>query len=135
MKLKSLLFLLCLSLFTNVFAANIHMNPKADAKDKQSIAKNMSYPGYCQIEIINNSFSDVMVFGTFDDGSTIDFGIYSYEQPHYISLFYNFYCHGQMYITINSPFSTVYSGWTSVNSTIYVTPFLNKQLKATVTER
>ncbi len=53
MKLKSFLFLVCFSLFTNVFAVNLHVNPKADNKDKQSIAKNVTYRGYCQIEIIN----------------------------------------------------------------------------------
>ena len=135
MKLKSLLFVLCFSLFTNVFAVNVHINPKADSADKKTIAKGVTYPGYCQIEIINDSFTDVSVFGTFDDGSSIGFDIYRYEYPHYISLFYNFYCHSQMYITIQSPYYTVYSGWTNVNSTIRVVPFLNKQAKAEISTR
>ncbi len=33
----------------------------------------MTYPGYCQIEVINDSFADVRVFGSFDDGATVDF--------------------------------------------------------------
>ncbi len=135
MKLKSILFLVCVSLFSNVFAANIHLNPKADSADKQTIGKNVSYPGYCQIEIINDSFTDVRVFGTFDDGSTVDFNIYRYESHHYISLFYNFYCHNQMYITIQSPFYTVYSGYTDVNTTIRVVPYLNQQAKAEISTR
>ncbi|CEG57498.1 hypothetical protein [Legionella fallonii] len=135
MKLKSLLFLVCFSLFTNVFAANLHMSPKATAEDKQSISKNLTYPGYCQIEIINNSFTDVTVFGTYDDGSTIAFDIYSFDAPHYVSLFYNFYCHSQMYITVQSPFYTLYSGWTNINSTIRILPYLKNQAKAEVSAR
>lgn len=135
MKLKSLLFVVCFSLFANVFAANTHLHPKADAQDKKSISKNVTYPGYCQIEIINDSFTDVNVFGTFDDGSTINFNVYRYESPHYISLFYYFYCHSGMYLTISSPFYTVYSGWTNVNSTVRIVPYLSKQVKAEITTR
>ena len=120
MKLKSFLFLLLFCLLTNVFAANLHTHPKMDGADKQSIARNSFLPGYCQIEIINDSDTDLKVFGTYDDGSTINFYIYRYEYPHYISLFYYLYCHAQMYLTIESPYYTVYSGWTNVNSTIRV---------------
>jgi len=135
MKLKSLLFIACFSLFTNVFAANMHLHPKADTADKQSIAKGVTFPGFCQIEIINDSFTDVRVFGTFDDGSIVDFNIYRFESPHYISLFYNFYCHNSMYITIQSPFYTIYSGWTNVNSTIRIVPYLNTKVKAELSAR
>lgn len=129
MKLKSLLFIVCFSLFTNVFAANVHLHPKADTEDKKTIQKGVTYPGYCQIEIINDSFTDVRVYGTFDDGSTVDFNIYRFESPHYISLFYNFYCHSGMYITIQSPYYTIYSGWTNTNSTIRVVPYLKAGVK------
>lgn len=135
MKLKSLLLVVCFSLFSQVFAANLHLSPKADEQDKKSIAKNLTYPGYCQIEIINDSFTDLRVFGTFDDGATLDFSIYRYESPHYISLFYDFYCHSGMYITIQSPYYTVYSGWTNTNSTIRVIPYLKKQVKAQLSTR
>ncbi|EHL31044.1 hypothetical protein LDG_6951 [Legionella drancourtii LLAP12] len=111
------------------------MNPKADAADKKSVAKEMMYPGYCQIEVINDSFTDVYVYGTFDDGSTIDFSIYRYEAPHYISLFYYFYCHSGMYLTIQSPYGVVYSGWTNVDSTVHVVPFLKKGAKAEISTR
>lgn len=133
MKLKSLLFILCFSLFSSVFAANMHMNPNADTADQKTIKSQTVYPGYCEIEIINDSFTDVRVFGTFDDGSTINFDVYRYESPHYISLFYYFYCHNGMYITIQSPYYTLYSGWTDVNSTIRLYPYLNKQAKAEIT--
>lgn len=130
MKMKSLVFLFCFSLFSSVFAANVHIYPKADSADQKSIKKELTYPGYCQIEIINDSYTDLHVFGTFDDGATIDFNVYRFEAPHYISLFYYSYCHSGMYITIQSPFYTVYSGWTDVNSTIRIVPYLNKQVKA-----
>jgi hypothetical protein len=132
--MKSMLFAACFGLISNVFAANLHMSPKADAADKQSIQKGISYPGYCQIEIINQSLTDVYVHGIFDDGSTVDFSIYQYESPHYISLFYNYYCHNSMYITIQSPYYTIYSGWTDVNSTIRIVPYL-KTAKAEVSAR
>ena len=135
MKLKSLLFVICLSLFGQVFAANLHLNPKADVADKKSIAKESMYPGYCQIELINDSYTDVFVYGTFDDGSTIDFNIYRYEAPHYISLYYYFYCHSGMYLTIQSAYGVVYSGWTNVDSTVRIVPFLNKGAKAELTKR
>ena len=122
MKLKSLLFIVCFSFITNIFAANLHLHPKAANEDKKTIQKGITYPGYCQIELINQSYTDVRVFGTFDDGSTIDFDMYRYESPHYISLYYNFYCHNGMYLTIQSPFYTLYSGWTDVNSTIRIVP-------------
>ncbi len=135
MKLKSLLLIVCFSLFSTVFAANAHLHPKADAADKQEISKKLSYPGYCQIEIINDSFADVNVFGTFDDGSLINFNIYRYEAPHYIDLFYYFYCHSGMYLTIQSPYGVAYSGWTNVNSTVRIVSYLNKEIKANVSAR
>lgn len=135
MKLKSLIFVVCLSLFGNVFAANVHLNPKADAADKKSIAKTAMYPNYCQIEIINDSYTDLYVYGTFDDGSTIDFSIYRYEAPHYISLYYYYYCHSGMYLTVQSPYGVVYSGWTSVDSTVHIVPYLQKGAKAEVSAR
>jgi len=147
MKFKSFLFVVCFSLFTNVFAANTHVHPKADIADKKSITKNVTYPGYCEIEIINASYTDIKVFGTFDDGASISFDIYRYESPHYISLYYannygDYWCHSRMYLTIQSPFYTVYSGWTNVDSTIRIVPYLknglkqnSKQAKAEVTTR
>lgn len=138
MKLKSLLFIVCFSLFTSVFAANVHMHPKAESDNTKSAEKGMAYPGYCKIEIINASYTDVRVYGTFDDGSTVNFNVYSFESPHYIDLFYNSYCHNGMYISIQSlsyPYPTIYSGWTNVNSTIRIVPYLNKQLKAELSTR
>ncbi len=135
MKLKSLLFLVCFSLFSNVFAANLHMNPNADAEDKKSITKNLTFPGFCQIEIINYLPVPVVVSGTFDDYTTTAFSIPDLDSPHYISLFYGFYCHSQMYITIESPYYLLYEAMTPVNSTIRLYPYLKNQAKAEITTR
>lgn len=88
MKLKSLLLVCFFSLFSSVFAANVHVNPKVDSADQKAIKSETVYPGFCEIEIINDSFTDVRVYGTFDDGQTINFNMYRFEAPHYISLFY-----------------------------------------------
>lgn len=135
MKLKYLLCAISLGLFSNVFAANVHTNPKADPVELKAAAKHLSYPGYCQIEIINNSSTDVRVFGTFDDGAMVDFYVYRYEAPHYINLNYYGYCHSGMNLTIQSPFQTLYSGWTSVDTTIRLGYYLNNQVKAELSTR
>jgi hypothetical protein len=125
------------SLFTNVFAANIHLHPKANTASKKSNSKSLTYPGPCELEIINDSFTDVNVYGLFDDYTSISFNIYRFESPHYISLYYgnyNPYCHSGMYLTITSPYNTVYNGWANVHSTIRIVPYL-KQSKAVVTPR
>lgn len=130
MKLKSVLFAICLSLIGQAFAANVHLNPKAEEADKKSVAKEAMYPGYCEIEIINDSPTNISVFGTFDDGSSIAFDIYRFDAPHYISLYYYGYCHGGMYLTIQYLYGTIYSSWTNVGSTIHIVPYLAKNAKA-----
>ncbi len=85
MKLKSLLLALSLSLCTQAFGQNLHVHPKADSSDKKLTEKAPTAAGYCEIEIINDSLMNVTVYGTFDDGSTVDFNIYRYEYPHYIA--------------------------------------------------
>lgn len=147
MKLKSLFLVVCFSLISNVFAANVHMHPETSAEDQKSVTqskksdeKNLTYPGYCQIELINQSSTNVRVIATYDTGYVDDFNIYSYESPHYMNLYYHFYCHSGMYITIMNlfpPYNTIYSGWTNVNSTVVVRnfPYLDKKVQAEVTAR
>jgi hypothetical protein len=88
----------------------------------------------CEIEIVNDSFSNVTVYGRYDDGVPLNpFNVYSYEYSHYIDLFYNGYCHSGMYLSVVT-FSgyTIFSGYVFTGSTIHVVPSLNKQLKVTV---
>lgn len=129
MKLRLLLFICCLGFTT--FAAAAHNHPKAEN------TVNSMRPGFCQIEIINNSFDAVTVYGQFDDGATlIPFDIYPFEGPQYISLFYYGYCHRDMYLDLVTFYGYhFYSGYTSVDSTIRIVPYLNKQIKAEIRKK
>ena len=40
-----------------------------------------------------------------------------------------------MYLTVQSPYGIVYSGWTSVDSTVHIVPYLKKAAKAKITAR
>lgn len=139
MKLKAVWLFVCVSMCSHLFAANLHLHPKADSKEanesSRSVEKNMSYPGYCEIEIINDSFTDLRVFGTFDDNSPLYFNIFRYDPPHYVGLYYYSYCHNGMYLTIQNPYYTVFSGWVNTNSTVRIVPYLNQQPKAEITAR
>lgn len=135
MKIKSLLLVCCLGLMSHVFADNRHIHPKADLKPSTSSSlKNAFYPGYCEIEVINSSFDDVTVYGTFDDGSNLQpFTVYSFESPHYISLFYYSYCHRDMWLDIVTYNGYhVYSGFTRPDTTVRIVPYLAKQVKAEI---
>ena len=135
MKIKSLLFVCCLSLMGSLHAENRHLHPKADVNNANSTAaKNARMPGYCEIEVINSSFENVTVYGTFDDGSVMaPFNIYSYEAPHYISLYYYGYCHRDMYLDIiGYRGNHIYSGYTPTESTVRIVPYLANQAKAQI---
>jgi len=125
--LKSLLFLGCLSLSTALFAAeNHHVYPVADGTDTQPTANGVKWPGYCEIEVINDSYTNVRVYGMFDDGTMLPpFNIYTYEYPHYISLFYYGYCHAGMEIYIDTLGGyRVYAGYTPTNSSLHLIPYM-----------
>ncbi len=137
MKLKSIILMCCLSLCTSVFAANLHLHSQENKNENMAPNKGLMWPGYCEIEIINDSYDDVHVFGVFDDGSSLQpFNVYSYESPHYISLFYYFYCHSGMDIYIDTFRGVrVYAGYTRSNSTIHIVPLFGNQIKAEVRAR
>lgn len=127
MKLKSMLFVLCFSLFANAFAANLHTNPNAQNAPKAAAGEKS--PGYCEIEIVNNSWSDVRVTGTFDDGAYVDFMVYAFEAPHYINLYYYGYCHSGMYLTLSTWSSIIYDRWTPTSSTIRINSLASEAAK------
>lgn len=140
MKLRSAILGFCLSLCFSAFASNVHMHPQSatDTKNIQVSAAQtpeMKWPGYCEIEIINNSFDDVRVFGVFDDGVSLEpFNVYSFGPAQYITLVdYWGYCHAGMDLYIDT-FSGyhVYSGYTPRKTTIRVVPYLTNQVKAEV---
>ena len=137
MKFKIGILGLCLSLSASLFASAPHLHPKANQQDQQLKEKNLSQPGYCQIEIINNSFDDVRVYGVFDDGSSLyPFNVYSWGAPATIGLIYYGYCHSGMDLYINT-FSgmLVYAGYTPVNMTIRLIPSFGKQVKAEISSK
>ena len=137
MKLRSIILGICVGLCSSVFAANQHLHPQASDSDNKSTEKNVGYPGYCEIEVINNSFDNVTVYGIFDDGVSMDpFNVYSFESSHYISLYYYGYCHAGMNLYIDT-FSGyhVYSGYTYTRSTVRVVPYLVNQLKAVIVKK
>lgn len=138
MKLKMLLLVGCFSLASNLFAANVHKHPQAEAQTAKPSEKKLMSPGYCEIEIINRSFTDVSVYGTFDDNSPVDFDVYRGDGPHYISLYYYGYCHQDMYLEIyplHNHSYPIYSGITAVNSTVLIDTYLKNQAKASVSAR
>lgn len=131
MKLKSLVFGLCLSLVGHAFAANQHLHPKANEvnnTNKNSVVAQASmYPGNCEIEVINSHYNHVWVYGTFDDGTYLNsFKVYAGDAPHYIGLYYYGYCHAGMNLTIEEikfPLNRIiYTAWTSTQSTVRIVP-------------
>lgn len=140
MKLKALILFCCLGLLQTVFADNRHLHPKAnDEKDNVSSMKRATMPDYCEIEIINNTYRNVIVSGQFEDGySLAPFYIYRYDAPHTISLWYG-YCQQGMYLNITDVYGYyLYSGYTSVASSVYLSSYyMNNmsQLKAEVKKK
>ena len=128
MKWRTFLLIACIGISSLLSAEGIHTHPKfADAE--KSIR-----PNFCQIEIINNSFEDITVYGQFDDGLwLVPFYVYAYDRPQYISLFYNGYCHRDIFLDLVT-FSGYhfYSGYTFMNSSIYVVPYMNRRIKAEI---
>ena len=93
--------------------------------------------GDCYIELANDSFSNVTVYGRYDDGvPLIPFTIYSYEYSHYIDMFNNGYCHSGMYLSIVT-FSgyTIFSGYVFTGSTVHIVPITDKRVAAQITKR
>lgn len=137
LKMKVLVLVGCLGLFTGAFAAgNQHEHPQAHSEASQAGVKAI-WPGSCEIEIINQSYDDVRVYGVFDDLTTLSpFYIYSREAPHYVSLYYYGYCHAGMNVYIDTLSGyRVYAGYTLVDSTVRIVPFLTNQVKAQVTAK
>lgn len=127
MKFKTLAFAFLMGLSAPLFAANQHFHtsmPAPVVADGVNAQNKMGWPGYCEIEIINHSYDDVRVYGVYDDGVGLaPFTIYSYESPHYISLYYYGYCHSGMDIYIDTLYGAhVFSGYVPRYTTIRIVP-------------
>jgi hypothetical protein len=115
---KWLMTIASLALFNISFAApsNIHFYPELAANDKTT------FSSPCLIKISNDSQYDLLITGTFDDGSSLaPFIIYAYEQPQFISLYYFNLCHGIMGVGIETTSGMkLYQQETYVNSRIRI---------------
>lgn len=113
--------LLILSLLVGSSWANTNGFPHSEIKSLKS-SKELTTPGYCQIEIVNHSNYVIRVFGVFDDGEELrTFRMYPHEYPHYISLFYYGYCHYGMNLDIETLSGyRIYSGYTRRYDTVFV---------------
>lgn len=120
--------LLCLNL--SVFALNIHNHPHAEPAKTDG----MTWAGNCEVEIINQSYMDVQVFGVFDDGADLDpFNIYSFSPAHYISLYYNGYCHAGIDLDIDTFTGYhIFGYYVRRGTTVLIVPDMMNQVKATI---
>ncbi|KTD31121.1 MULTISPECIES: hypothetical protein [Legionella] len=140
MKFKTLLLAGCLSAFASAYADHDHRYPQTNQEAAKSAAKKgAGYPDpyYCTIEIFNNSYDGVWVYGTFDNGNPMEsFYIPPRDTPHYIHLDYYdsrygyVFCHPGMYLTIEDYRGrTLYSKWTTTGTPLEVRPNFNSQLQ------
>lgn len=126
--ISALLFIVSQPIFADS-QANHHAYPgsKSNAPLVNASAQDTKPAFYsCDIEIINDSFSNVTVYGRYDDNVPLyPFDVYSYEYSHYIDMFYNGYCHSGMYLNIVT-FSgyNIFSGYVFTGSTVHVVPYL-----------
>jgi hypothetical protein len=125
MKFKTLLLITALNPLYAVADSSNHYShiSKADSKTI----------GQCEIEIINSSTQYVTVYGTFEDGSPLTpFGAFPDNSSHFISLFYNGYCHPHMFLDILDVYGAhIYTAYTAPNKTIRIVPYLTNQVKVT----
>lgn len=121
---KIILMLLFSGVIFPVYAQskNLHAYPIDGSDKKLQVSSNIKTAPSCLIKISNDSHDDIMVYGTFDDGTILEpFMIYAYENPHYISLFYYNFCHAGMDIGINTLSGlNLYHDYTWVNSRLRI---------------
>ena len=130
MKLKIFFLLTSLLCSVGTFAdQNHHAYPETESSVSKYNKKGLKWPGYCEIEVINDSFTSVRVYGVFNDGVLLrPFNIYTYEYPHYISLFYYGYCHAGMDLYVDTLGGYhLYAGYTPTNTTLHIVPYMMKE--------
>jgi hypothetical protein len=124
--MKNLILLLVVSLIASTsFAtsAQYHLYPNAKIEDIKKSSKNtLKAAPSCLIKITNDSHDDILVYGTFDDGTPLQpFMIYAYESSHYISLFYYGFCHAGMDVNIDTTSGLrLYNQYTWVNTRLRI---------------
>lgn len=131
MKLKSLMVSLCLSACSMAFAGEQPLNAQGNGAGPLAASKNLSAPGYCEVELINQSYDNVTVYGTYEDGVSMKpFNMYRYDTYH-IPLYYYYSCHSSIYldiVTFNG--AHIYSSWTRTGQIVRIVPsYFSGQLK------
>ncbi len=130
--MKSIALLLGCLLFlsSSLFASTRHNHPQVNAQATQK----MAWAGNCEVEINNQSYTDVQVFGVFDDGVYLDpFNIYSFSPSHYISLYYNGYCHAGIDLDIDTFTGYhVFGYYVRRGTTVLIVPDMMNRLRATI---
>ncbi|NBX85612.1 MAG: hypothetical protein EBQ95_08430 [Gammaproteobacteria bacterium] len=104
-------------------SSQYHLYPNSKIEDIPKSSKNASKSApTCLIKITNDSHDDILVYGTFDDGTPLQpFIIYAYESSHYISLFYYGFCHAGMDINIDTTSGLrLYNQYTWVNTRLRI---------------
>lgn len=82
MKLKSLLFVCLVALFSSANAETRHVPANANSSaTAKTVVKKAKMPGYCEVEILNYSRDDLSVWGRLSNNAEVSF---------YISRFRNF---------------------------------------------
>ena len=128
MRQKILIVLGLMSFMLNVNAIGAHVEQKSPAQPKNNNVKaNVGYAGYCEIEVVNRSYEDIVVRGMFDDGALYGpivvqaSGIFYYSSPLYISLAYYGYCDYGMRLDIATTRGyPVYGAYTAGGSTVRI---------------
>ncbi len=128
MKLKTLAVsaLLFVSGVHSAVADEHHYFPGKQEKSTKSFV-----PGYCEVEIYNNTPTTISIYAVYDSWNKLHFMMYPQER-HYVSLDYNGYCHSNMYMEAYDSIGMLYSGYTPVEHTLtlnYVMKRGSAQLK------
>jgi len=125
MKKTIFIFLCGLGLLSPVFADVAHEHLHDKANETISGGQKALISGTCEIEIINNSFDDINIYGRFEDGTYLTpFIIKHWGVPQTVSLFYYGSCHLGMDFYIETVAGTYkYNGFTPVGKTIKINGF------------
>lgn len=138
MKLKAILLGCLFGLAGSTFAA-VHTH--ADVKGAKDTAKNQKFIPGCQITVVNESQYDADVYGTFDDGGTVNFRSYAYTGYNNIEMYYYdpyvdyYYCHNGMNINIYSLGRLIYAQYTPTNRVVLIKRGYSNQLKVSVSPK
>jgi len=123
---KNIFVILCgLGLLSQGFADVPHQHSNAATNGSTSAGQNTIVPGACEIEIVNNSFDDINIYGRFEDGTYLTpFIIKHWGVPQTVSLYYYGSCHQGMDFYIETAGGNYkYSGFTPVGKVIKINGF------------